>query len=176
MIFETGASRITRNGNYSYMLIVREVVVLLTVYRWYYDIRDFASPLVATLYRDGILFFVCLQGKLNLQGKGCPYHWGKNRDISGECITYQICSGWSLFMNLQKSSDFHVFSLGRIYGCCHVVRLCFCWLHLTSPPFPELNVSFIPYSHAAYFSTQERAIMPSSAHVIVAKKVVSSLQ
>ena len=60
-----------------------------------------------------------------------------------------------------------------------VTMLCvcvFCRLHLTSPPFPELNVSFIPYSHAAYFSTQERAIMPSSAHVIVAKKVVSSLQ
>jgi len=42
------------------ILIFETVIVILTTLRWYNTIRHSTSPLIVTIYRDGILFFVCL--------------------------------------------------------------------------------------------------------------------
>ncbi|GJE98669.1 hypothetical protein PsYK624_149040 [Phanerochaete sordida] len=47
-------------GSFFSVLLIEAVVVALTVYKGVQDVRRSSSTLVRTLYRDGVLYFVCL--------------------------------------------------------------------------------------------------------------------
>jgi hypothetical protein len=46
--------------NFIFLIIFEIVVLSLTTFRWFKQFKGSNNPLIATLYRDGILFFVCL--------------------------------------------------------------------------------------------------------------------
>jgi len=46
--------------NFIFLIMFEIAILVLTTYRWFKRFKGSANPLVATLYRDGIVFFVCL--------------------------------------------------------------------------------------------------------------------
>lgn len=52
----------TRNGAivYLFLAIFESVILILTLYKRVYDYRDFQSGIVITLYRDGMVYILCI--------------------------------------------------------------------------------------------------------------------
>ncbi|KAG1803987.1 uncharacterized protein BJ212DRAFT_952442 [Suillus subaureus] len=52
----------TRNAAivYMFLAVFDSVMLILTVYKWFHDYKDFQSEIIVTLYHDGIFYMLCI--------------------------------------------------------------------------------------------------------------------